>query len=122
MLLNVQTKPSFKLKEEKSGTTSLSSKLVVSQTWQKSGSCPDVTVPIQRIQRMDLLRAKSIDRFGRKPQEIAANLVTLGYNYIGAKAEINVWNPNVAADDEFTTAQIWLKAGPGDNFESLETG
>ncbi|KAL4302575.1 hypothetical protein GQ457_10G017750 [Hibiscus cannabinus] len=149
----IQMKPSFKLKEEKSDTTSLSSKLVVSQTWQKSGRCPDGTVPIRRIQRMDLLRAKSIGRFGRKPQEIvsksnttnlkkglypsnsttqvalptivnrsAANLVTLGYNYIGAKAEINVWNPNVAADDEFTTAQIWLKAGPGDNFESLETG
>ncbi|KAK8698566.1 hypothetical protein V6N13_114678 [Hibiscus sabdariffa] len=149
----IQMKPSFKLKEEKSGTTSLSSKLVVSQTWQKSGSCPDGTVPIRRIQRMDLLRAKSIGRFGRKPQETisksnttnlkkglypsnsttqvalptivnrsAANLVTLGYNYIGAKGEINVWNPNVAADDEFTTAQIWLKAGPADKFESLETG
>ncbi|KAL4304035.1 hypothetical protein GQ457_10G017740 [Hibiscus cannabinus] len=149
----IQMKPSFKLKEEKLGTTSLSSKLVVSQTWQKSGSCPDGTVPIRRIQRNDLLRAKSIGRFGRKPEEIvsisnttnlkdglypsnnttdvalptivnrsAANLVTLGYNYIGAKGDINVWNPNVAADDEFTTAQIWLKAGPGDNFESLETG
>ncbi|KAL4303498.1 hypothetical protein GQ457_10G017710 [Hibiscus cannabinus] len=146
-------KSSFKLKEEKLGTTSLLSKLVVSQTWQKSGSCPDGTVPIRRIQRKDLLRAKSIGRFGRKPQEIvsksnttnlkdglypfnnktqvalptivnrsAANLVTLGYNYIGAKGDINVWNPHVAADDEFTTAQIWLKAGPGDNFESLETG
>ncbi|KAK8698569.1 hypothetical protein V6N13_114681 [Hibiscus sabdariffa] len=149
----IQMKPSFKLKEEKLGTTSLSSKLVVSQTWQKSGSCPDGTVPIRRIQRKDLLRVKSIGRFGKKPQEIvsksnttnlkkglypsnnttqvalptivnrsAANLVTLGYNYIGAKGDINVWNPNVAADDEFTTAQIWLKAGPGDNFESLETG
>ncbi|KAL4302788.1 hypothetical protein GQ457_10G017730 [Hibiscus cannabinus] len=149
----IQMKPSFKLKEEKLGTTSLSSKLVVSQTWQKSGSCPDGTVPIRRIQRKDLLRAKSINRFGRKPQEIvsksnttylkkglypsnnttqvalptivnrsAAFLVTLGYNYIGAKGDINVWNPNVAADDEFTTAQIWLKAGPADNFESLETG
>ncbi|KAK8568560.1 hypothetical protein V6N13_106486 [Hibiscus sabdariffa] len=149
----IQMKPSFKLKEEKLGTKGLSSKLVVSQTWQKSGSCPDGTVPIRRIQRKDLLRAKSINRFGRKPREVvsksnitdpknglypsnnstqvalptivnrsAANLVTLGYNYIGAKADINVWNPNVAAADEFTTAQIWLKAGPGDNFESLETG
>ncbi|KAB2072104.1 hypothetical protein ERO13_A08G249100v2 [Gossypium hirsutum] len=52
----------------------------------------------------------------------AATLVTVGYNYIGAKADINVWNPNVESEDEFTTAQIWLKAGPGDNFESLESG
>ncbi|GMI88512.1 hypothetical protein like AT5G25950 [Hibiscus trionum] len=150
----IQMKPSFVLNEEKSSTKNeLSSKLVVSQTWQRSGSCPDGTVPIRRIQRKDLLRAESIFRFGRKPQEIvsksnttiqkdghipfinntklslpslvnraAATLVTVGYNYIGAKGDINVWNPNVAAENEFTTGQIWVKAGPGDDFESLESG
>ncbi|KAE8698431.1 oleosin 1-like [Hibiscus syriacus] len=150
----IQMKPNFDFKEEKPSTTDESSKLVVSQTWRRSGSCPEETVPIRRIRREDLLRANSIHRFGRKPQEIdvsksnttnqedghfpfinntklnfptmanrsAAILVTLGYNYIGAKGDINVWNPNVEADDEFTTAQIWLKAGPWDNFESLESG
>ncbi|KAE8677836.1 EARLY FLOWERING 3 family protein [Hibiscus syriacus] len=135
----IQMKPNFDVKEEKPSTTAESSKLVVSQTWRRSGSCPEGTVPIRRIRREDLLRTNSIDRFGRKPQEIvvsksnttnqidafvkqAAVLVTVGYNYIGAKADINVWNPQVEANDEFTTAQIWLKAGPGDNFESLESG
>lgn len=51
----------------------------------------------------------------------AAILVTVGANYTGAKANINVWNPNVESED-FTTAQIWLKAGPNDNFESVESG
>ena len=46
----------------------------------------------------------------------------MGYNYIGAQADINVWNPNVELTDDFTTAQIWLKAGNGPLFESVEAG
>ncbi|KAK8343129.1 hypothetical protein E1A91_A08G277100v1 [Gossypium mustelinum] len=147
-------KPSFDLKEEKLSLKNESTKLTVFQTWQRSGSCPEGTVPIRRIRREDLLRAKSVQQFGRKPPEVvlksnttiehkdgqlpsinttalampvivnrsAATLVTVGYNYIGAKADINVWTPNVEAQDEYTTAQIWLKAGPGDNFESIESG
>lgn len=55
----------------------------------------------------------------------AAYLVTMGYNYIGSQADINVWNPspNVDLSDDFTTAQIWLKAGNGpEYFESVESG
>lgn len=51
-----------------------------------------------------------------------AFLITVGYNYIGAKGDINVWSPNVDLPDDFTTGQIWLKAGPGNNFESVESG
>ncbi|KAK1313015.1 hypothetical protein QJS10_CPA06g00947 [Acorus calamus] len=35
-------------------------------TWQKSGSCPEGTVPIRRISRDDILRANSIESFGKK--------------------------------------------------------
>lgn len=52
----------------------------------------------------------------------SATLVTVGYNYIGASADINVWKPYVQRPDEYTTAQIWLQAGPGNNFESVEAG
>lgn len=38
----------------------------VSQIWRKSGSCPKGTVPIRRIRKRDLLRAASLERFGRK--------------------------------------------------------
>ncbi|MBA0827457.1 hypothetical protein Goarm_012239, partial [Gossypium armourianum] len=149
----IQMKPSFDLKEVKINSKNESSKLTVFQTWQKSGSCPEGTVPIRRIRREDLLRAQSVQQFGRKPQEVvlksnttieqkdgrfpsinsnalalpaivnrsAAILATVGANYTGAKADINVWNPNVESED-FTTAQVWLKAGPNDNFESIESG
>lgn len=51
-----------------------------------------------------------------------AYLETVGYNFIGAEADINVWNPRVDLPDDFTTAQIWLKTGNGPNFESVEAG
>ncbi|KAJ1423467.1 hypothetical protein SESBI_12405 [Sesbania bispinosa] len=117
------------------------------QTWQKSGSCPKGTVPIRRILKEDLLRAASLDSFGRQPPEVFINstnsdsaklngtnaypenrtasyLFTTLYNYIGAEADINLWNPRVDLPDDFTTAQLRLKAG-GDSttdFQSVETG
>jgi hypothetical protein len=51
-----------------------------------------------------------------------AILLTYGYNYVGASGEINVWNPHVERLPEFTTAQIWLKSGAVNNFESVEAG
>jgi len=48
--------------------------------------------------------------------------VTMGYNYIGAQADINVWNPKVPEPNEFTTAQIWLKNDNHPYFESVEAG
>ncbi|KAM4121521.1 hypothetical protein ACJW30_01G011000 [Castanea mollissima] len=113
-----------------------SSQRVLSQIWHKSGSCPKGTIPIRRITRQELLRAASIEHFGRegprssfvanttnnRSSPITSYLITLGYSYIGARGYINVWNPRVQSPDEYTTAQIWLKSGPGDSFESIEAG
>ncbi|KAF3963754.1 hypothetical protein CMV_011898 [Castanea mollissima] len=131
-----------------------SSQRVLSQIWHKSGSCPKGTIPIRRITRQELLRAASIEHFGREgprssfvanttnnrsspivyrnngtevnvfplPDHSTSYLITLGYSYIGARGYINVWNPRVQSPDEYTTAQIWLKSGPGDSFESIEAG
>jgi hypothetical protein len=50
------------------------------------------------------------------------HLAASGSNFIGAEADINVWNPKVDLPDDSTTAQIWLKAGNGNEFESIEAG
>ncbi|KAK9122191.1 hypothetical protein Syun_019808 [Stephania yunnanensis] len=44
------------------------------------------------------------------------------YNYIGASGHINLWNRRVKADDEFSTAQIWLMNCPLESFDSVEAG
>ena len=36
------------------------------QVWQRSGSCPNGTIPIRRVREQDLLRANSLDSFGKK--------------------------------------------------------
>ena len=43
-----------------------SSQRVLSQIWHKSGSCPKGTIPIRTITRKELLRAASIEHFGRE--------------------------------------------------------
>jgi len=50
------------------------------------------------------------------------HLAASGSNFNGAEADINVWNPKIDLPDDSTTAQIWLKAGNGNEFESIEAG
>ncbi|KAK4853030.1 hypothetical protein QYF36_002564 [Acer negundo] len=150
----IQMKPSFDLPTEKLDTRDETSRPVILQTWQKSGSCPEGTIPIRIIRKQDLLRSASLEQFGTKPpKKISASkktdiknyisppsinntklrlpstinrssaiLITVGYNYFGSHGDINLWNPVVDLPDGYTTAQIWLKAGPTDNFESVEAG
>jgi len=51
-----------------------------------------------------------------------AHLATFGYNFIGALGNINIWNPKVERPEDFTTAQIWLKAANGLEIETIEAG
>lgn len=53
--------PAMKKESSKTGGSE------VKQIWQRSGSCPEGTIPIRRIQKKDLLRAASLQHFGRKP-------------------------------------------------------
>ncbi|KAE9603642.1 hypothetical protein Lal_00001604 [Lupinus albus] len=147
----IQEMPSILLENHDSSIkgNASKSKSVIFQKWQKSGNCPKGTIPIRRIQREDLLRVSSVERFGMKPPQpfqkstndhnnhflnlnsrapqnrSAAYIATMGYNYIGAQADINVWNRNgcVKLPDDFTTAQIWLMTANGPHyFESIEAG
>ncbi|XP_074570460.1 protein neprosin-like [Curcuma longa] len=101
-------------------------------------------IPILRVQHHHLLNAPSIENYGRKPwngvvehelhlsnRTIGAGieglhayavLIGSGYNYIGAKASLGIYNPRVEADDEYSTCQIWLRHGGYNNSESIELG
>lgn len=61
-------RPSFHLKSETPNTKNKASpqSQLVAQTWQRSGRCPNGTIPIRRITRQDLLRASSLEKFGKK--------------------------------------------------------
>ncbi|KAG9455596.1 hypothetical protein H6P81_000104 [Aristolochia fimbriata] len=111
------------------------------QLWRRNGSCPDGTVPIRRVTKTQILRAPSPSQFGRKIDHYiyhpnytkddanddyyanpTAVLFTSGYNYIGAEANINIWNPYVESPDEYSSGQIWLRTGPFLSFTAIESG
>ncbi|KAL9811541.1 putative neprosin [Arabidopsis thaliana] len=129
-----------------------SSEQITSQIWSKSGNCPKGTIPVRRVSREDINRASSPSHFGRKtPHRYSfldkalqhkgsfnitaakitharpklrseAVLIALGYNFIGAQSDINVWNPPRVQASDYSSAQIWLLGGLSDTFESIEAG
>jgi len=70
------------LLELKNSSTEEGLKSEIFQTWQKSGSCPKGTIPIRRIVKEDLLRAASLDNFGRKPPQQYENSTDQANGYV----------------------------------------
>ncbi|XP_058767838.1 protein neprosin-like [Vicia villosa] len=104
------------------------------QLWSLSGeSCPEGTIPIRRIKEQDMLRGCSISTFGRKLKRVGRDTSgdghehAVGYvsgnEYYGAKASINVWDPQVESQYEFSLSQIWVIAGSfGEDLNTIEAG
>ncbi|KAG4392627.1 hypothetical protein GLYMA_04G185800v4 [Glycine max] len=104
------------------------------QLWSDSGeACPEGTVPIRRTTEEDILRASSIQRFGRKPRPVRRDSTGSGHEhavvfvngdqYYGAKASINVWAPRVTDEFEFSLSQMWVIAGSfGKDLNTIEAG
>ncbi|OAY70381.1 hypothetical protein ACMD2_03787, partial [Ananas comosus] len=68
------------------------------QAWNHVGNCPEGTVSVRRTTVEDVLRAGSLSRFGKKKVH---ERITM----------INVWEPSVEKNSEFSLSQIWLSAG-----------
>lgn len=122
----------------------------IKQVWKESGEeCPIGTVPIRRTSHVDVLRASSIERFGRKNlaphlnitlyQKPSAPHVTQhesspsghdhaiayvsGQEYYGSTATINVWDPWVENESEFSLSQMWILSGSFDgDLNTIEVG
>ncbi|XP_056698812.1 uncharacterized protein [Spinacia oleracea] len=117
-----------------------SSMIQTFQLWRKNGSCPTGTIPIRRIRD---IKSYSSQNYGKKVPSFPfhpkkpnvdrnsnnlevnrslAILMTDGFNFQGAKADIKVWTPNVEHDDEYSASRIALKTGHYSSYESLESG
>ncbi|PSR89566.1 hypothetical protein CEY00_Acc29769 [Actinidia chinensis var. chinensis] len=104
------------------------------QLWANSGeSCPEGTIPIRRTKETDVLRANSIQKFGRKIRGIRHDTMSSdhehavafvnGDEYYGAKASINVWAPRVTDQFEFSLSQLWVISGSfGNDLNTIEAG
>uniref|UniRef100_M4CKS9 Neprosin PEP catalytic domain-containing protein n=1 Tax=Brassica campestris TaxID=3711 RepID=M4CKS9_BRACM len=114
----------------------------ITQLWHVNGKCPENTVPIRRTTKQDLYRASSVESFGMKSQKSIPKLKSYdttgvlpqnGHQhaimyvedgvFYGAKAKINVWNPDVEMPNEFSLAQIWVLGGNfNSDLNSIEAG
>ncbi|XP_076935258.1 protein neprosin-like [Bidens hawaiensis] len=115
------------------------------QIWHQGGQwCPKGTVPVRRSTVHDVLRANSLYDFGKKrrgsaplarradaPDVVSGNGHEHAIAYTGtsseiygAKATINVWDPNIEVINEFSLSQIWVLSGSfdGSDLNSIEAG
>ncbi|KAL1210809.1 Protein neprosin [Cardamine amara subsp. amara] len=129
----VQMRPSF---IPEGGSTYTKKKTKATQVWQKNGECPEKTVPIRRITREEILRAKSIESFGKKNHqsipdsntnpgqnhEYAIMNLNNGNKYFGTSFIINLWKPEVQVPSEFSLAQTWLVSGFDNSRNTIEAG
>ncbi|KAG2295978.1 uncharacterized protein LOC106386567 [Brassica napus] len=131
----IQMRPTF-VPEGGSTFTKKEAK-AITQVWHKNGVCPDNTVPIRRTKKEDILRAKSIESFGKKRHKSFgkgthqsnpgegheyAIMNSRNGNYYGTKFVINMWRPEVEVPNEFSLAQTWLASGDGYDTNTIEAG
>ncbi|XP_020262343.1 uncharacterized protein LOC109838301 [Asparagus officinalis] len=119
----MQIEPS--LKASNKTTHEVDSPTKTLQGWHAKGKCPEGTVPIRRVRKVDILRGASVESFGKKhpsfhisreneePADTVSNghehsvVVQSGDRYYGANADINLWSPRVRPND-FSLSQIWI--------------
>ncbi|KAL8262493.1 hypothetical protein R6Q59_023842 [Mikania micrantha] len=107
-------------------TTKVGRKGIV-QLWHSNGKCPKGTIPIRRTKKnvdqtviSNLHKKRSrffndSELYTDSPHEYA--VAALNGQFFGSKATINVWNPKVEGQTEFSLTQLWLVAG-GDTIEA----
>ncbi|XP_028777883.1 uncharacterized protein LOC114734414 [Neltuma alba] len=106
------------------------------QPWHQVGSCPNRTIPIRRTRKEDILRASSIQQFGKKNLKTVplrpyvagqggheyASVFVKGEKYYGGKATMSVWQPAVQKD-EYSISQIWvISDADSKNLNTIEAG
>ncbi|KAF9610039.1 hypothetical protein IFM89_019767 [Coptis chinensis] len=124
-------RPRFKVRNEENEIKNYNGSEHAWQVWHQRGDmCPKGTVPIRRSSVHDVLRAKSLYHYGKKPtrlhldRRVDAPDVGSGNAHehafahtgrsqeiYGAKAAINVWDPKVEVVKEFSLSQIWIISG-----------
>ncbi|KVI06290.1 protein of unknown function DUF239 [Cynara cardunculus var. scolymus] len=121
--------------ERPNGHNSSDETIETFQLWAQSNEfCPEGTIPIRRTTEKDVLRASSLQRFGRKIRGRVRHDTTSGGHehavafvngdqYYGAKASINVWTPMVTDPYEFSLSQLWVISGSfGNDLNTVEAG
>ncbi|KAK1417711.1 hypothetical protein QVD17_26845 [Tagetes erecta] len=115
-------------------SSSSSSSKLPSQVWLQYGSCPHGTIPIRRPTNHHQTNVRGHPRkvIATKDHSYAV-VLTEGFSYSGAKANIKVFNPYVESVSgsqqngplpvgDYSSSQVMLRNGPLQTFETAEAG
>ncbi|CAL4982599.1 unnamed protein product [Urochloa decumbens] len=111
----------------------------ITQTWHQNGKCPENTIPIRRIKEEDVLRANSVNWYGKKTPEDLHKFhleasANSGHQYAvasspsgsfyGTQISMNLWKPMTESTNDFSLTQLWIVAGSYSNndLNTIETG
>ncbi|KAI3962149.1 hypothetical protein MKW98_005780 [Papaver atlanticum] len=108
--------------------------LQLTQTWQKYGSCPDRTVPIRKegknykhtpLHKHNPLSSYETHDTSQKDGILEGHEyagITMGGNFLGVQAKINLWKPLTETRNEMSVSQIWVEAGQLGDINTIELG
>ncbi|XP_050289731.1 uncharacterized protein LOC126727867 [Quercus robur] len=109
-----------------------SSQAELIQDWHKNGQCPKGTIPIRREQQDEHPHGRGVKWIPRRTQlnqsinndnhNEFATVDIEGGTFYGGRAILNVWNPVVYSNGDFSLAQIWVTAGPDKEVNTVEAG
>ncbi|KAI3774426.1 hypothetical protein L1987_48981 [Smallanthus sonchifolius] len=92
-----------------------------SQVWLQYGSCPYGTIPVRRPTNNHQTNVHPRKVIVTKDHSYAV-VLTEGFSYSGAKANIKVFNPYVDSIGDYSSSQVMLRNGPLRSFETAEAG
>ncbi|WVZ49342.1 hypothetical protein U9M48_000710 [Paspalum notatum var. saurae] len=133
-LATIQMQPSYHPRGHHQDSNNVPRPLT--QTWHQNGHCPENTIPIRRTREEDILRASSIERFGKKrprSMPLQADLAIHQYGvafalgddkYYGTQGTFNLWQPKFEKDEDFSLTQFWIAGGSYENndLNTIEVG
>ncbi|CAL4990999.1 unnamed protein product [Urochloa decumbens] len=96
----------------------------ITQTWHQNGKCPENTIPIRRIKEEDVLRASSVNWYGKKTPEDLHKFHLEASANSGHQISMNLWKPMTESTNDFSLTQLWIVAGSYSNndLNTIETG
>ncbi|CAL9168577.1 unnamed protein product, partial [Musa hybrid cultivar] len=109
----IKTRPDDEHSEERDGASSNATNGLLTLVWK-----PWIGVKRQVIR----LNNSGPLCYGALNSHAYGGLLATGDDILGAKAIINLRNPSVQQDSEYSSAKIWLGNGPTDRSNNIEAG
>ncbi|CAL9090509.1 unnamed protein product [Musa acuminata var. zebrina] len=109
----IKMRPDDEHSEERDGASSNPTNGLLTLVWKPWHGVKKHAVRLSNNETFDL-NAENLHAYG--------GLLATGDDILGAKAIINLWNPSVQQDSEFSSAKIWFRNWPTDRSNNIEAG